>query len=102
VVTIIAALLESLWKAIDLEIELKECAVYTYVPDDDSSPFPDCTLWSFQYMFHNKAMKKMVTFAGWAENLLHGNVTLNSDNAGVNDEEGEGEGEKSMDMLDEE
>ena len=44
----------------------------------------------------------MVTFAGWAENLLHGNVTLNSDNVGVNDEEGEGEGEKSMDMFDEE
>ncbi len=53
---------ENLWKTVDLEITLKDCTVYSYHPDPDSSPFPENQIWSFLYFFYNKGLKKLVTF----------------------------------------
>ena len=56
--------LEKLWRAIDLVIQPDQCDIYSYIPDlDDSDPFSGSTvLWSFNYLFYNKQLKKMLYF----------------------------------------
>lgn len=58
-----SALQPQLWSALDTEIELGECEVYSYNPDLDSDPFGEngC-LWSFNYFFYNKKLKRIVFF----------------------------------------
>jgi len=64
-----------LWSAIDDVIMLKECEIYSYVPADTSDEFlsalrgdhePSCpttaALWSFNYFFVNKPLKRIVFF----------------------------------------
>ncbi|KAG9356094.1 hypothetical protein JZ751_000938 [Albula glossodonta] len=52
-----------LWSAIDQEINLQGCDIYSYNPDLDSDPFgEDGSLWSFNYFFHNKKMKRILFF----------------------------------------
>lgn len=49
------ALKPQLWNAVDEEICLAECDIYSYNPDLDSDPFgEDGSLWSFNYFFYNK------------------------------------------------
>lgn len=51
------------WAAIDEEIHLSECRVYSYNPDLDSDPYgEEGCLWSFNYFFYNKKMKRIVFF----------------------------------------
>jgi hypothetical protein len=58
-----AALNASLWKSIDDEICLRDCQIYSYNPDMESDPFgEDGCLWSFNYLFYNKEMKRIVFF----------------------------------------
>lgn len=54
---------QPLWSAIDDEINLQECDIYSYNPDLSSDPFgePGC-LWSFNYFFYNKKLKRIVFF----------------------------------------
>ncbi|KAL4235454.1 RNA polymerase III-inhibiting protein maf1 [Mactra antiquata] len=54
---------QNLWSAIDEEIQLRDCDVYSYNPDLTSDPFGEdgCT-WSFNYFFYNKKMKRIVFF----------------------------------------
>jgi len=50
-----------LWTAIDHEIRLQECSIYSYLPDPDADPFGDeAILWSFYYFFFNKKLKRVV------------------------------------------
>ncbi|XP_077410480.1 repressor of RNA polymerase III transcription MAF1 homolog [Vanacampus margaritifer] len=50
-----------LWNAIDQEINLPACDIYSYNPDLDSDPFgEDGSLWSFNYFFYNKKLKRIV------------------------------------------
>lgn len=57
------ALCPSLWSAIDDEISLKDCDIYSYNPDLASDPFgEDGCLWSFNYFFYNKKLKRIVLF----------------------------------------
>lgn len=58
-----AKLSPSLWKAIDDEICLRDCQIYSYNADMGSDPFgEDECLWSFNYLFFNKQMKRVVFF----------------------------------------
>nr|KAF6270801.1 MAF1-like protein, negative regulator of RNA polymerase III [Myotis myotis] len=55
------ALKPQLWNAVDEEICLAECDIYSYNPDLDSDPFgEDGSLWSFNYFFYNKRLKRIV------------------------------------------
>lgn len=52
-----------LWSALDQEINLQGCDVYSYNPDLDSDPFgEEGSLWSFNYFFYNKKLKRIVFF----------------------------------------
>ncbi|XP_051991070.1 repressor of RNA polymerase III transcription MAF1 homolog [Xyrauchen texanus] len=52
-----------LWSAIDQEINLQSCDIYSYNPDLDSDPFgEEGSLWSFNYFFYNKKLKRIVFF----------------------------------------
>ncbi|XP_021106300.1 repressor of RNA polymerase III transcription MAF1 homolog isoform X3 [Heterocephalus glaber] len=58
------ALKPQLWNAMDEEICLAECDIYSYNPDLDSDPFgEDGSLWSFNYFFYNKRLKRIVFFS---------------------------------------
>jgi hypothetical protein len=52
-----------LWSVIDETIRLKECLVYSYLPDWDSDPLSAGALWSFNYFFVNRNEKKLLFFA---------------------------------------
>ena len=53
----------ALWSAINDEISLNDCDIYSFNPDMTSDPYgePGC-LWSFNYFFYNKKMKRIVFF----------------------------------------
>lgn len=54
---------QALWSAVDDEITLNECDIYSYNPDLNSDPYgePGC-IWSLNYFFYNKRMKRIVFF----------------------------------------
>ncbi|KAJ7365016.1 RNA polymerase III-inhibiting protein maf1 [Desmophyllum pertusum] len=58
------ALKSGLWAAIDEEINLAECDIFRgYNPDLDSDPYgEEGSLWSFNYFFYNKKMKRIMFF----------------------------------------
>lgn len=52
-----------LWTTIDDEIQLNDCDIYSYNPDLNSDPFGEPgSLWSFNYFFYNKKLKRIVFF----------------------------------------
>jgi hypothetical protein len=54
---------EKLWVTLNNEINLLECDIYSYNPDLTSDPFcEDGSLWSFNYFFFNKKLKRIVFF----------------------------------------
>eukprot|EP00053_Salpingoeca_punica_P008272 m.74686 g.74686 ORF g.74686 m.74686 type:complete len:237 (+) comp14526_c0_seq1:260-970(+) len=61
---------DTLWKAINEEINPNECDIYSYNPDADSDPFvEEGSLWSFNFFFFNKKLKRIVFFACRAASL---------------------------------
>ncbi|CAH3174439.1 unnamed protein product, partial [Porites lobata] len=57
------ALKTGLWAAVDEEINLAECDIFSYNPDLDSDPYgEEGSLWSFNYFFYNKKMKRILFF----------------------------------------
>ncbi|XP_065214077.1 repressor of RNA polymerase III transcription MAF1 homolog [Planococcus citri] len=61
-----------LWSAIENMIHLLNCEIYSYNPDLTSDPFSeDGTLWSFNYFFYNKKLKRIVFFTCRAINPMH-------------------------------
>ncbi|KAH8092936.1 RNA polymerase III core binding protein [Aureococcus anophagefferens] len=56
-------LLQELWAAVEEAVSLKDCEVFSYVPDLDSDPFSEGALWSFNYFFFNKTLKRIVYFS---------------------------------------
>ncbi|KAF0732752.1 hypothetical protein AaE_009211 [Aphanomyces astaci] len=65
--------LEKLWESIVAAIAPTDCEVYTYIPDMDgcSDPFSDGTLWSFNYFFYNKELKKILYFTCMSRSAVH-------------------------------
>ena len=54
---------DSLWRAMNEEIDLRDCYIYSYNPDMTSDPFSeDGSLWSFNYFFYNRKKKRVVLF----------------------------------------
>lgn len=52
-----------LWNALDAELCLKECNIYSYIPDPDSDPFADeGNIWGFNYFFYNAKLKRVALF----------------------------------------
>jgi len=48
-----------MWRAIDKEMNLKECGIYSYSPDDDPYDEEEGAIWSFNYFFFNKSRKRV-------------------------------------------
>ncbi|MEW5318383.1 MAG: hypothetical protein WDW38_009608 [Sanguina aurantia] len=56
--------LESLWTSIDEVICLRECDLYCYKSDLETDPFGEkASIWSFNYFFYNKKMKRILYFS---------------------------------------
>jgi len=54
---------DKLWVSLNEEINLLDCDIYSYNPDLTSDPFgEDGSLWSFNYFFFNKKLKRIVFF----------------------------------------
>jgi hypothetical protein len=58
---------DSLWVTLNSEIDLPECDIYSYNPDDlAADPLfgseDDGCLWSFNYFFYNRRKKRVVLF----------------------------------------
>lgn len=52
-----------LWRAVETEIVLNECDVYSYNSDLATDPFgEDGCIWSFNYFFYNRRLKRIVFF----------------------------------------
>lgn len=53
-----------LWETVDGEIKLAECDIYSYNPDLNSDPYcEEGALWSFNYFFYNKKLKRILFFS---------------------------------------
>ncbi|XP_057423818.1 uncharacterized protein LOC130717573 [Lotus japonicus] len=57
------SLLDTLLKAIDEVVKLADCEIYGYVPDYEADPLLDSgAMWSFNFLFYNRKLKRVVTF----------------------------------------
>ncbi|CAE7551989.1 Maf1, partial [Symbiodinium microadriaticum] len=56
------SILEELWRAVDEVIVLRECEIFSYVPDMNEDPFSDGILWSFNFFVFNKELKRLCYF----------------------------------------
>lgn len=57
-----SSFLQELWSAIDDVVRLGECEVYSYVPDMEEDPFSEGNLWTFNYFFFNRNLKRILFF----------------------------------------
>lgn len=56
-------LTQQMWAAVDEEIGLHDCDIYSYNPDLASDPYgEEGCIWSFNYFFYNKKLKRIVFF----------------------------------------
>jgi hypothetical protein len=58
-----------MWNTIDAEIQMNDCDVYSFNPDDDSDPFDEDgnSVWSFNYFFYNRKLKRILLVTCRAE-----------------------------------
>lgn len=97
-----SSFLEDLWMSIEDVVRLRECDVYSYVPDMEEDPFSDGNIWTFNYFFFNKSLKRILYFTCIAKskftapsNGMSGVVDIDSDME-------EGEDMDRSDLMDEE
>lgn len=58
-----SSLLDSISKVIDEVADLRRCEIYSYNPDFDGDPFlEEGAIWSFNFFFHNKKLKRVISF----------------------------------------
>lgn len=55
--------IENMWITIFKEINMKDCVVFSYIPDYESDPFSTNFLWSFNYFFFSESQKKIMLFS---------------------------------------
>jgi hypothetical protein len=48
-----------MWRIIDQQMTLKECAVYSYSPEENLCEIDDGVIWSLNYFFFNKTRKRV-------------------------------------------
>ncbi|KAH9502669.1 RNA polymerase III-inhibiting protein maf1 [Bulinus truncatus] len=71
---------QQLWTAVDEEICLKDCYIYSYNPDLSSDPFSeDGCIWSFNYFFYNVKLKRIVFFSCRATRNDHSDYDSSAD-----------------------
>jgi len=51
-----------MWALIDSQMTLKECSVYCYAPEEDPYDGEEGAIWSLNYFFFNKALKRVAYF----------------------------------------
>ncbi|XP_004496993.1 uncharacterized protein [Cicer arietinum] len=57
------SLLDALFKALDEVVTLADCEIYGYLPDSEADPLPERgAIWSFNFLFYNRKLKRIVTF----------------------------------------
>lgn len=66
------------WKAIDDNIELDKCEVYSFNPESDSDIVAG-KLWAANFFFYNKKKKMIVFVSAYAVSKLHGSTSGDSD-----------------------
>lgn len=72
-----SSLLDSMTKAIDEVIKLRECDIYSYNPDSDADPVLEKgAIWSFNYFFYNRKLKRVVSFRCYCTSKLSGDDFL--------------------------
>uniref|UniRef100_A0A804LPD9 Transcription regulator n=1 Tax=Zea mays TaxID=4577 RepID=A0A804LPD9_MAIZE len=54
-------------------IKIKECDIYSYNPDSDADPVLEKgAIWSFNYYFYNRKLKRVVSFRCYCTSKLSG------------------------------
>ena len=48
-----------MWRLIDKEMDLKKCNIYCYIPEEDPYDGEEGFIWSFNYFFFNKHLKRV-------------------------------------------
>ncbi|KZF23581.1 repressor of RNA polymerase III transcription MAF1 [Xylona heveae TC161] len=48
-----------MWRLIDKEMDLKDCGIFCYSPEEDPYDGEDGAIWSLNYFFFNKARKRV-------------------------------------------
>jgi hypothetical protein len=58
-----------MWNSIDSEIQMSDCDVYSFNADSDSDPFNEDgnSVWSFNYFFYNRRLKRILLVTCRAE-----------------------------------
>ncbi|XP_072985574.1 uncharacterized protein [Typha latifolia] len=83
-----SSLLESMTKAIDEVIKIKECEIYSYNPDFDGDPFLEKgAIWSFNFFFYNRKLKRVLSFRCCCISNLAGDGFLSDEAANEEEEE---------------
>ena len=61
-----------MWNTIDSEIQMSDCDVYSFNPDSDSDPFNEegNSVWSFNYFFYNRRLKRILLVTCRAEHKM--------------------------------
>jgi len=78
-----------IWKEMDLQINLKECDIYSFVPDYDSDPYAEFgNIWTFSYFFYNRKLKRSIFISFRASSHMSGIENLDQTIDDENEEEG--------------
>ncbi|OJJ42880.1 hypothetical protein ASPZODRAFT_20160 [Penicilliopsis zonata CBS 506.65] len=48
-----------MWRLVDQQMELNECSIYSYSPEEDPSDADDGAIWSLHYFFFNRLRKRV-------------------------------------------
>ncbi|KAK8799326.1 hypothetical protein WA171_006072 [Blastocystis sp. BT1] len=66
-----------LWNEVDQTIQLKDCIVYTYISDLSDDPLSEGQIWSFNYFFYNKELRKVLFIACTAKSAFSTSESYN-------------------------
>jgi len=59
-----ASIRDKIWSTLDTEIQIQRCDVYSYLPDQVDDPFTEQgTIWSINFFFYNRTLKRILYFA---------------------------------------
>jgi len=82
-----SSFLEELWMSIEEVVKLKECEIYSYVPDMEEDPFSEGNLWTFNFFFFNKNLKRILYFTCIATSKYNPEISASQQSAVQDHEE---------------
>jgi len=86
-----------LWGALSSEMSLRECEIYSYVADLDDDALSIGKIWSVNYFFYNKKLKKLAFFACWVRGKSRSRSMEGVDDGEQFDMDSEGDMDFDMD-----